>query len=233
MNQFCLVAAMEPARFLGALGDGSFDALVLTIILAVVVIALFLKASGSAWRPRLARATIGCESRARTQPRILVNLFETGPLHGLLARCRWEIDIFKAYLAETLGGQAGSSLHVAPARHLPVSTSAASSKVTKDRRRWVRHPSNMQAYCQILNDRNERRWRVQIRDISAGGVGLVSPCSVPLGAILLIQFHLPESFPRTIVKAEVMFMSRIGSGEWTLGCEFLEPLGNDDCQTHL
>lgn len=226
-------AALEPAWFLGGLNDGPYDSLAIAFLLVVFLAALITKVTGSPWRLRLARVTVGAGSQRPTKTSSLINLLDGGHLQGLLARCRWEIDIFKAYLAETLGNKPGVGLHVAPPRHLPVTSTVSASKPTKERRRWVRHPSNMQAFCQILNDRNERRWRVRVRDISAGGVGLVSSCPVPLGSILLIQFHLPESLPRTLVKAEVMFLSRTGASEWALGCEFLEPLGDPDCQSHL
>lgn len=226
-------AATEPAWFLGGLHDGPYETLAIAFLLFIFFVALILKTVGSPWRLRLARVTVGGQARRPMQPSSLTTLFDGGHLQGLVARCRWELDIFKAYLAETLGNKTGSGLHVAPSRHLPVTSTVTTSKPTNERRRWVRHPSNMQAFCQILNDRNERRWRVRVRDISAGGVGLVSPCPVPLGSILLIQFHLPESFPRTLVKAEVMFLSRTGTNEWALGCEFLEPLGEPDYQSHL
>ncbi len=139
---------------------------------------------------------------------------------AIWARCLWEFDILKSYLAETTGSRVLPHGVAVPAR---LAQPAEPTEQT-DRRLWTRHPSNLQAVCWLVGRKVEATWLAKVRDISEGGVGLLAPRKLPLGAIVNLQLVSPQFVDRTPLKAEVMFMSQHAGGEWILGCEFLSAL---------
>jgi PilZ domain len=139
---------------------------------------------------------------------------------SLWARCVWELDILKTYLAEATGSSS-SQQTAAESRRLPQDVETTSAA---DRRRWTRHPSNLQAICWLAGSEIQGTWLARVRDISCGGVGLLAQHKVPLGAVLHVQLVAPNLVDQATLKAEVMFMSQHSSAEWILGCEFLTPL---------
>jgi hypothetical protein len=139
---------------------------------------------------------------------------------AIWARCVWEFDILKTYLAETTGNQVLPQGVAEPVR---LAQPAESTEQT-DRRRWTRHPSNLQAVCWLAGKKVEATWLAKVRDISGGGVGLLAPRKLPLGSVLNLQLVSPQFVDRTPLKAEVMFMSQHAGGAWILGCEFLSAL---------
>ena len=136
------------------------------------------------------------------------------------ARCVWELDILKTYLAEVGGSSVGEQITREPVRF----SQNQESTSAEDRRRWTRHPSNLQAICWPAGSEIPVTWRARVRDISGGGLGLIAPCKVPLGAMLNLQMVAPNLVDQKPLKAEVMFMSQNSEYEWILGCELLIPL---------
>lgn len=150
-------------------------------------------------------------------------------LAAIWARCVWEFDILKTYLAETAGKIQPSLASIKPARLTHPDESAA----TNERRRWTRHPSNLQAVCWPGGNRVQGSWTARVRDISEGGVGLLAPCKLPLGAVLNLQLVSSNVVDQTTIQAEVMFMSQHSNREWILGCEFLTALTPEQQQIYL
>jgi hypothetical protein len=150
-------------------------------------------------------------------------------LAALWARCAWEIDILRAYLEET------SSKFQLPRRSNVTArlSQPAEAPRTNERRRWTRRPSNMQAVCWLVGNRVQARWQARVRDISEGGVGLLAPWKLPLGAMLNLQLVTSNIVDRSTIQAEVMFMSQQPTGEWILGCEFITALTPEQQRLHL
>ena len=93
-----------------------------------------------------------------------------------------------------------------------------------DRRRWIRHPSNLRAICSEAGQDYPDTWTATVRDISGGGIGIIAPCKPALGALLDLQLVSPNLADQTCLQAEVMFVSQQSAREWVLGCEFVAPL---------
>jgi hypothetical protein len=223
------IASLEPTWFLASLNQSVVEDLACAFFVLLFFVAVAVSAAGALRRPRLARAMAGAESGAK--PGRIFGLSGARSGHGIWTRCLWEINIFKAYLTETFEQPRISRLTTATAPGPSAKPKPAQSP--EDRRRWTRHPSNLQALCWLANRGKQGKWRVRVRDISEGGVGLLSPCPAPLGTIIDFQLLSGEPVDDAIIRAEVMFMGRNAAGDWTLGCEFLNPLGASQRQAHL
>lgn len=207
-------------------GDGSqtlLEQVVFGFFVVLFFVAVTLNFVSSNKRPRAAKSSGAIPKRIRsTAPR-------GRALSALWARCVWEFDILRAYLEET-----ANKLRWPRA---PIEIACLSQPVgaptSNERRRWTRRPSNMQAVCWLAGNRAQARWKARVRDISEGGVGLLAPWKLPLGAVLNLQLGSPNLDDRSTIQAEVMFMSQQSSGEWILGCEFLTALTPEQQQLHL
>jgi hypothetical protein len=135
-------------------------------------------------------------------------------------RCVWEFDVLKTYLQEAANKYLGSAPAAEPVRL----TQPVDSPSEADRRRWIRHPSDLRAVGWLSNQGNAPRWLARVRDISEGGIGLVAPCRPTLGAVVELQLVSSQTADQKPIKAEVMFVCPHSSAEWVLGCEFLDPL---------
>ena len=199
------------------LADGSqslVEQAVFGFFLILFFVAMGLNFSGSRQRLRPVHVeNLGAKRRMPMPPR--------GRSWGAVwARCVWELDIFKTYLAE-VGGSSVREQTVQPPTRLSQNQESTSEA---DRRRWTRHPSNLQAICWSAGSEIPVTWLARVRDISGGGLGLVAPCRLPLGAVLNLQLVAPNLVDQKPLKVEVMFMSQNSHDEWILGCEFLTPL---------
>jgi PilZ domain len=199
------------------LADGSQSSVeqaVFGFFLVLFFVAVALNFSGSRQRLRPVNVeNLGAKRRIPMPPK--------GHSWGAVwARCVWELDILRTYLAEVGGSSAPAQTTVEPSRLSQNQESTAAA----DRRRWTRHPSNLQAVCWSAGSENPGTWLARVRDISGGGLGLIAPRKLPLGAVLHLQLVAPHLADQKPLKAEVMFMSQNSQDEWILGCEFLTPL---------
>jgi hypothetical protein len=80
--------------------------------------------------------------------------------------------------------------------------------------------------CRTLPADREGQWPATVRDISAGGVGLLLPRRFEPGVLLAVE--LPEGCPAGSVLARVAHATVRGGGEWLVGCQFLTPLDEDE-----
>jgi PilZ domain len=197
---------------------------VLAFVACLFFVAMAFSATGSMRRMRPNRAKAGdCGARSSAVDR---RPGERGH-GGIWQRCLWELEILKAYLAETTGSTP-----------IPEATPRLAGKpklaaTTADRRRWTRHPSNLQAVCWLLGQRHRTTWRARVRDISSGGVGLILSRAFTLGTILELQLFSPGLLNAKPLRAEVMFLTQNQPDEWVLGCEFLTPLTPDQESAYL
>lgn len=207
-------------------GDGSQSLLeqaVFGFFVVLFFIAVAINFTGS--RKSLRAASVEWPSARRS-----TSIPRGRSLSSLWARCLWEFDILKSYLSETAGKLQSPSRWTEAAR---LAQPAASSTTVNDRRRWTRHPSNLHAVCWPAANAISRSWTARVRDISEGGVGLLAPCKLPLGAVIKLQLVSPNLVDQTPIQAEVMFMSQHSNHEWILGCEFLAALTPEQQQIYL
>ena len=199
------------------LADGSqslVEKAVFGFFLVLFFVAMAVNLSGSKQRLRPVNVeNLGAKRRIPMPPR--------GRSWGAVwARCAWELDILKTYLAEVGGSSARAQTIQSPIQLNQNQESTSDA----DRRRWIRHPSNLQAICWSVGSEIPVTWLARVRDISGGGLGLIAPAKLPLGAVLNLQLVAPNLVDQKTLKAEVMFMSQNSRDEWILGCEFLTPL---------
>ncbi len=92
-----------------------------------------------------------------------------------------------------------------------------------DRRATVRRLCGGEAVSRSLDSPATLCWGAQVRDISAGGIGLVLCFPFKPGTCLAIDLAGPEGAPRTVL-ARVVHVHDQTDGTWVLGCEFVRPL---------
>ena len=101
-----------------------------------------------------------------------------------------------------------------------------------ERRAWVRYPGRLGAF-HLLDNNDEPRCWAQIKEVSRGGVALWLRAPVTVGTRLLIE--VPETPGRPALPAlmRVIHATRAKRGQWLVGCEFIQPLSNDELQALL
>jgi hypothetical protein len=98
-----------------------------------------------------------------------------------------------------------------------------------------RHSCDVEASCQpvaALND-DDLQWHGTIRDLSAGGVGLVLKRRFEVGSGLAIELPAHGDRPEETLLARVRHATRLADGRWLLGCAFIRELNDDEVATLL
>lgn len=72
----------------------------------------------------------------------------------------------------------------------------------------------------------ESKWEATIRDLSVGGARLVLRRRFEAGTALAIELPGPDD-PYTVL-AKVVYVRRLESGEWSLGCRFISALSETE-----
>ena len=117
-------------------------------------------------------------------------------------------------------------------RLLSGNPAAASDQATAtqedERRAWQRYPVNFATRLQPVKDGDPRPIRVCIRNISLGGVLLVSSHSFTEGELVSIELPGATDQERSDVLACVVHVSGQEDGSWMVGCTFSRELRADD-----
>jgi hypothetical protein len=215
-----LTVPSTPAMILG-IGDQSLlEEMVFGFFLLLFIVAVTLNVAGSKNRLRPVRVQV--LGAPRQMPR------RDRTWHGFWQRCLWEFDILKTYLELT-----ATRYFAGPAVQPACLTQKLHEPADTDRRRWTRHPSNLQAVGWPKTQGSSGGWIAQVRDISEGGIGLLAPCRPRLGTVLQLQLRSPSLVDQKLIEAEVMFVSQDSAGGWILGCEFVTPLTQDQQKNYL
>jgi hypothetical protein len=100
---------------------------------------------------------------------------------------------------------------------------------------WERFSCGLETSCQPLATRgdNDICWSARIKDISAGGMGLVLTRRFERGTGLAIEIPATATRPADTLLAKVMHVTRLPDGQWLLGCAFVSILGDDEVQNLL
>jgi hypothetical protein len=97
-----------------------------------------------------------------------------------------------------------------------------------DGRAWVRFDCDVATTCRDAADRRARPVAVRIVNIAPGGIGLLTATPYEKGTLLSLQLPAaPGSDARTAL-VRVAQPARPVDGQWLLGCEFADRLGDDD-----
>jgi hypothetical protein len=100
---------------------------------------------------------------------------------------------------------------------------------------WERLSCGLETSCQPLAARGDRDmfWPACIKDISAGGMGLVLTRRFERGTGLAIEIPATADSSADTLLAKVVHVARLPDGRWLLGCAFVSVLGDDEVQKLL
>jgi hypothetical protein len=94
---------------------------------------------------------------------------------------------------------------------------------------------DLSATCQPLAAQLDLRllWRGKVRDLSAGGLGLVLGRRFEVGTVLLVEVGDTEGRPPQRLIARVVHTKALAEGRWLVGGAFLSRLGAEKLQAVL
>jgi hypothetical protein len=100
---------------------------------------------------------------------------------------------------------------------------------------WERFSCGLETSCQPLAARGDKDmcWSARIKDISAGGMGLVLSRRFERGTGLAIEIPATATSPADTLLTKVIHVTRLPDGQWLLSCAFVSILGDDEVQTLL
>jgi hypothetical protein len=99
-----------------------------------------------------------------------------------------------------------------------------------DQRTWMRFTTNLKARFQKIGDPEERNYPAQVINLSASGVGLGVTTEVDAGGLLSVDLFTGEDRVVRTILACVVQVNTQASGGWTLGCNFIRELSEEDLQ---
>jgi hypothetical protein len=97
----------------------------------------------------------------------------------------------------------------------------------EERRVRVRYPANLETTLEPVKGVESVRLSGRVRNISATGVNLVVPRCFEPGSMLSVELPSADGQPSNSILACVVHASRLGEGEWALGCTFSRDVGDD------
>jgi hypothetical protein len=100
---------------------------------------------------------------------------------------------------------------------------------------YERFPCDLPTACQPVATRNDKDhvWAATMRDISAGGVGLILPRRFEPGMGLQIELGGAGSGAGKTLLARVVYVRHLPDGNWVLGCAFISPLSENELEELL
>jgi hypothetical protein len=101
-----------------------------------------------------------------------------------------------------------------------------------ERRAWIRYPTDRDTFCRPGTGRKDRDlwWQAEVRNLSAGGIGLVLNRRFTPGTILSVELPSANQGPVILLLARVVHATAQADGGWLIGCEFATRLRDDDLQ---
>jgi len=104
---------------------------------------------------------------------------------------------------------------------------------TRDNRRWVRFPCNVETVCYTCETSPGERRPARILNISPGGIGLLLPCQFNEGTLLNFELPAEANQPGRTLLVRVARVIEQSAGRWFLGCEFADRLEDDELRMLL
>jgi hypothetical protein len=110
----------------------------------------------------------------------------------------------------------------------PGSEESTTGTAEADRRVWLRYHVNLETT--LLPPSRASRFVARLRDISRGGVNLITDRPFQLGDHVSIELPAPEGQTHHVL-ACIVRTSRQADGEWALGCSFSRELSDEDLES--
>lgn len=103
---------------------------------------------------------------------------------------------------------------------------------SSEQRFWIRYPSNRDTTCQPESAPTasgpELSWPARVWDISLGGISLL--LERRFEPQTPVQLVAAANGPVQVLGATVVRVSQQNDGRWLIGCQFSEPLSEDQLQ---
>jgi serine/threonine protein kinase len=102
----------------------------------------------------------------------------------------------------------------------------------RERRGAVRYPASLKSYCRPIGGQWRTRWKSQVKDISATGMGLEVSRRFERGAVLALELL---DCHKTVISQLLLLVVRVqrqASGRWLVGGQWACPLRDEEVQ-HL
>lgn len=101
--------------------------------------------------------------------------------------------------------------------------------IKKERRFWVRYPSDRQTLIR-LDEPDAESTLAKVQDVSRGGIRLLVHRQVDVGAVIQVELPPPDGFPTAVVLATVIHEHPAEGGGWSIGCQFSTELSDEDLE---
>jgi two-component system OmpR family response regulator len=102
-----------------------------------------------------------------------------------------------------------------------------------ERRAAPRYASDLETRCRLLTaDDGSGAVPAKVRDISAGGIGLVLERSLEPGRSLELDLPLAGRTATSTIQAQVVRAAREPGRDWFLGCVFARPLADRELEAY-
>jgi len=98
-----------------------------------------------------------------------------------------------------------------------------------ERRGAARHVAGLGALARPLEGQDSLWWGAQVRDISAGGIGLSLCFPFRPGTLLAIDLQGGAGGSKTLL-TRVAHVEDKADGTWYLGCEFVKKLSDSELE---
>lgn len=102
-----------------------------------------------------------------------------------------------------------------------------------EKRAWVRYECDLPVACEPDVGGGGMHWLGHIRNISRGGVELITERRFERGTILNIHGEKPNSDDRYTLISRVLRVRASGDGKWLLACRLGRDLGEEELQELL
>lgn len=96
-----------------------------------------------------------------------------------------------------------------------------------ERRVAPRLPAARVTSCLVIALPNHVPLKVQIRDLSLSGIGLINDSAVENGTFLVVTLRASRKFER-VVRARVVHSTEQPDGNWLLGCALSRSLTSEE-----
>jgi PilZ domain-containing protein len=96
-----------------------------------------------------------------------------------------------------------------------------------DGRAWVRFPCNVATVCREEGDAGAKTVPAVIVNVSPTGIGLLTATAWERGTLLRVQLPAVSGRPERRILLRVAHLAKAASGEWAVGCEIVDQLGDD------
>ncbi|MFN4261835.1 MAG: PilZ domain-containing protein [Gemmataceae bacterium] len=97
-----------------------------------------------------------------------------------------------------------------------------------ERRAWVRYSCNLAGFCHPAEGNGQANALAIVRNISLGGMSLVTDRPFASGTLLKVEVTSPTDNKTRSLWVRIIRVMHMPDGKWSLGCAFARPLAEAD-----